>query len=93
MAEPADRSLVIATIDFEDNVDKIDLRAVFDAVGYTGTDPFADGYVQLIDDGAGGTKVLFDRDAAGSDPVWPNYILQVENVAPTALTLSDWIVQ
>ncbi|HEY8571475.1 Calx-beta domain-containing protein [Phenylobacterium sp.] len=79
--------------DFVHGTDKIDLRALFDAVGYTGTDPFAAGYMRLIDDGAGGTKVLFDRDAGGPNPEWPNYVFQIEHVAPSGLTLSDWIIQ
>jgi beta-glucanase (GH16 family) len=79
--------------DFERGVDKIDLRGLFDAAGYTGTDPFGAGYLKLIDDGAGGTKVLFDRDAAGTAQQWPNYILQIEKVAPGQLTSSDWIFQ
>jgi hypothetical protein len=79
--------------DFEDGVDKIDLRGMLDAVGYTGSDPFADGYLKLIDDGAGGTKVLFDRDAGGAAQQWPNYVFQVEKVAPSALGASDWIFQ
>ncbi|MCR5875229.1 hypothetical protein LRS10_14150 [Phenylobacterium sp. J426] len=43
--------------------------------------------------GAGGTKVLFDRDAAGPNPQWPNYIIQIEKVAPAQLSSSDWIFQ
>ncbi len=79
--------------DFEDGIDKIDIRGMLDAVGYTGTDPFGAGYLRLIDDGAGGTKVLFDRDAGGPEPQWPNYVFQVEKVAPSALGASDWIFQ
>ena len=79
--------------DFQVGVDKIDLRGMFDAVGYAGTDPFAAGYLKLIDDGAGGTKVLFDRDAGGSDPVWPNYIIHIQNVAPGQIGAGDWIFQ
>jgi Ca2+-binding RTX toxin-like protein len=78
--------------DFAAGVDRIDLSAVFDAIGYAGTDPFADGYLKLIEDGEGGTKVLFDRDAAGPEPQWANYILHLPGVAPSALTSIDWIV-
>ncbi len=79
--------------DFEDKVDRIDIRGMLDAIGYTGTDPFAAGLLKMIDDGAGGTKVLFDRDAGGPNPVWPNYVIHVEKVGPAALTSSDWIFQ
>jgi Ca2+-binding RTX toxin-like protein len=79
--------------DFEDNVDRIDIRGMLDAVGYTGTDPFAAGLLKLIDDGAGGTKVLFDRDAGGPNPEWPNYVIHVEKAPPSSLGSSDWIFQ
>ncbi|MGA0606690.1 Calx-beta domain-containing protein [Phenylobacterium sp. VNQ135] len=79
--------------DFEHGADKIDLRGLLDAAGYTGTDPFGAGYLKLIDDGAGGTKVLFDRDAAGTAQQWPNYILQIEKVSPSQLGSGDWIFQ
>lgn len=79
--------------DFEPGADVIDLRGMLDAIGYAGTDPFADGHLRLIEDGAGGTKVLFDRDAEGPDPVWANYVFQVEHVAPAALGASAWIFQ
>src|SRR5207237_333164 len=48
--------------DFQAGVDKIDLRALFDAAGFTGADPFAAGYLRLIADDAGATSVLFDGD-------------------------------
>lgn len=78
--------------DFQPGVDRIDLSALFDAVGYAGADAFADRYLILLDDGAGGTKVLFDRDAEGPDPQWANYILHLQGVAPADLTADDWIV-
>jgi hypothetical protein len=90
---PAENWAPARITDFEDGVDKIDIRGMLDAIGYTGTDPFGAGYLKLIDDGAGGTKVLFDRDAAGGNPQWPNYVFQVEKVAPSALGASDWIFQ
>ncbi|HEY8573510.1 sialate O-acetylesterase [Phenylobacterium sp.] len=79
--------------DFTPGADKIDLRALFDAAGFTGADPFAAGYLKLLDDGAGGTKVLFDRDGPGPSPQWANYVIHLQGVAPAALTGSDWIVQ
>ncbi|WP_309087893.1 Calx-beta domain-containing protein [Phenylobacterium sp.] len=90
---PAENWAPAQITDFEDGVDKIDIRGMLDAIGYTGTDPFGAGYLKLIDDGAGGTKVLFDRDAAGGNPQWPNYVFQVEKVAPSQLGASDWIFQ
>ena len=79
--------------DFTPGVDRIDLRALFDAAGNAGVDPFADGYLRLIDDGAGGTKVLFDRDAAGPEPQWANYVIHLEGTPPGRLGPGDWIFQ
>jgi Ca2+-binding RTX toxin-like protein len=90
---PAENWAPARITDFEDGVDKIDIRGMLDAIGYTGTDPFGAGYLKLIEDGAGGTKVLFDSDAGGPNPQWPNYVFQVEKVAPSALGASDWIFQ
>jgi len=78
--------------DFVHGTDKIDLRGLFDAIGYTGTDPFTDGYTKLQSNG-NDTLVLFDRDAAGPNPEWPNYILKIDGIAPSSLTASDWIIQ
>jgi len=72
--------------DFQVGVDKIDLSALFQKSGYTGSDPVADGYVYLLSDGADGTIVRFDRDGTGSNPVWPNTIIDLEHVSPNGLT-------
>jgi len=67
--------------DFVHGQDVIDLRGVFAGSGYAGGDPVADHRLTLIDDGAGGTKVLY----AG------NYFLHIDHVAPGSLTGADWI--
>ena len=77
--------------DFAPGIDKIDLRGMLASAGYDGRDPFADGHLKLASDGAGGTQVLFDRDGAGPDPQWPNYVLHIANVAPAAMGSGDWI--
>jgi Ca2+-binding RTX toxin-like protein len=79
--------------DFTPGVDKLDLHAIFDTIGFTGADPFAAGYMSLISDGADGTKVLLDHDAGGPSPQWPNYIIHIQHVAPSAISMSDWIFQ
>ncbi|MDB5445991.1 MAG: exsH, partial [Phenylobacterium sp.] len=78
--------------DFTPGQDKIDLSALFAKAGYTGTDPVHDGYLFLESDNNGGTWVRFDRDQAGPNPQWPNFIIDVEHVAPSQISLSDWII-
>jgi Ca2+-binding RTX toxin-like protein len=72
--------------DFTLGVDKLDLSSLFNKFGYSGSDPVADHYVSFIDDGAGGTKVLFDHDGPGPSPQWGNYIIQLDHVAASGLT-------
>jgi beta-glucanase (GH16 family)/Ca2+-binding RTX toxin-like protein len=79
--------------DFQDGVDKLDLRGVFNSSNYWGSDPVADRYLTFISDGAGGTKVLYDMDGAAQGQQWASYVLHVQNVAPTAFTQADWIIR
>jgi beta-glucanase (GH16 family) len=79
--------------DFQHGVDKIDLRPLFQAAGYRGSNPVADGYLRLEGDGAGGTKVLFDQDGWGSGNPWPTTITTLDGVAPSSVTSSDWLFQ
>ncbi|HVI33970.1 Calx-beta domain-containing protein [Phenylobacterium sp.] len=73
--------------DFVVGTDKLDLSALFQASGYTGSDPVADKYVTLLTDSSG-TKVLFDRDGAGTAQQWGNYIINLQGVT-TPVTWSQ----
>ena len=77
--------------DFTPGTDVLDLRALFTAAGYKGADPVADHYLSFVSDGAGGTKVLFDPDGAGTAHAWPDYIIDLEKVAPGSVHTSDWL--
>jgi serralysin len=77
--------------DFQDGVDKLDLRPLFSAAGYRGGDPVADGYLRLQADGAGGTKVSFDADGWGSAHPWPTTITTLNQVSPNQLNNADWL--
>ena len=77
--------------DFKTGVDKLDLSALFDAAGYTGTNPVASGHLILVADGAS-TKVYFDADAAGTAHRWPTLITTLDGVATSALSSQDWII-
>jgi hypothetical protein len=72
--------------DFQVAYDRLDLSAVFAAVGYTGSDPIADGYIRLESDGAGGTRIQFDADGFGSGVRWPSVITTLDHLAPEFVT-------
>jgi Ca2+-binding RTX toxin-like protein len=72
--------------DFRVGEDKLDLSAVLQAARYTGTDPVADKYVWLQDNGSGGLNVLFDWDGTGPNPQWPNFLVRLEGVSASTTT-------
>ncbi len=71
--------------DFAVGTDRLDLSAIFHASGYAGSDPVADGRMRLDSDGAGGTRVYFDKDSPNGGE-WPYLVTTLEHVAPTGLT-------
>lgn len=77
--------------DFQPGVDLLDLRPLFAQAGYRGGDPRADGYLRLEDNGAGGTKVLFDADGWGSGIPWPTTIINLDGVKPSSLSGAEWL--
>ncbi|MDB5465779.1 MAG: exsH, partial [Phenylobacterium sp.] len=72
--------------DFTVGTDKLDLSALFQASGYSGSDPIADGYVSLQADGSGGTVVYYDTDGRASGNTIQYKITTLDHVAPTGLT-------
>jgi Ca2+-binding RTX toxin-like protein len=83
----------IHVTDFTHGQDLLDLKGLFAATGYTGTNPVADRYLSLISDGNGGTAILFDRDGAGTGQQWGTYVIDLEHVSPASLTNSDWVIR
>src|SRR5262249_33348488 len=78
--------------DFTVGTDRLDLRVLFTAAGYTGSNPVADGYLSFVSDGVGGSKVIFDPDGAG--PAGSSVITTLDHVSPASLTMgSDWYFQ
>jgi len=69
--------------DFQAGVDRIDVSKIL--IAYTGSDPVADKYVSFVSDGHGGTKVMVDRDGAGT-LYKPAAVVAFDNVAPSSLT-------
>jgi Ca2+-binding RTX toxin-like protein len=77
--------------DFTDGTDMIDLRQIFTAHNYQGTNPVADGYISFQSNGAGGTQIYFDQDGWGSAHQWGYLIVTLDNVSPSSLHMqTDW---
>lgn len=77
--------------DFTPGVDVLDLRALFAASRYSGSNPVAEGYLSFAADGAGGTRVMFDSDGPGGANPWPITITTLDRVLPGALHPTDWL--
>ena len=75
--------------DFNVAADKIDLSGIFSSIGYTGTNPVADGYLSFNSDGAGDTQVFVNSHSA-SNP-WPTLVTTLDHVAATSITASDYV--
>ncbi|MDH5723625.1 MAG: type I secretion C-terminal target domain-containing protein, partial [Alphaproteobacteria bacterium] len=70
--------------------DFIDVSSFLQAVGYTGTDPVADGYVRLKNISSG-MKIQFDPDGFGG--VSPSYVAVIEGLTVAQFSVQDnlWI--
>jgi hypothetical protein len=77
--------------DFTSGIDKLDLRTLFAASGYAGTDPLGDGYLRFEADGSGNTRVMFDPDGPATGYQWPFLIVTLDQVQPAAVQASDWL--
>jgi len=76
--------------DFNVNTDVLDLRGLFNAACYHGTNPVADGYLSFAADSTGeDTKIYFDPQ--GPSTTIPILITTLDHVAPGSLQASDWI--
>lgn len=73
---------IVHNFDAGVNGDIVDLSDVLSTVGYTGSDPIADGLVNLQEN-SGSTEVYFDADGSGSLP--EVLVLTITNVAPATL--------
>jgi beta-glucanase (GH16 family) len=75
--------------DFNVATDKLDLTGIFNSIGYTGTNPVADGYLSFVSDGAGNTQVFVNPHSA-SNP-WPTLVTTLDHVNPGSITSADYI--
>jgi len=78
--------------DFTPGVDMLDLRPMLASVGYHGSNPVADGYIKLAGDGIGGARVMFDEDGWSSGRPWMITVTTLENVSPSGLGTTGWLV-
>jgi len=77
--------------DFTPGTDKLDLSGLLSQSHYAGSDPVADGYVKLIDDGHGDTWLYFDTDGRGTADQWGTFVATLDHVTPGSFTAGDLI--
>lgn len=63
-------------LDFEAGSDRLDISEPLSLAGYSGSDPFADGYVAVNSWGENSLEVKFDADGAGEQPAGTLAILE-----------------
>ncbi|HEV8015342.1 MAG TPA: glycoside hydrolase family 16 protein [Stellaceae bacterium] len=73
---------------FRTATDVLNLTGIFTSIGYTGSDPIADGYLSFQSDGVGNTKVYVNSHSP-SDP-WPTLITTLDRVTPSSITSRNW---
>jgi Ca2+-binding RTX toxin-like protein len=74
--------------DFNTASDTLNLSGIMQSIGYTGSNPVADGYLTFQSDGNGNTQVFVDSHQS-SDP-WPTLITTLDGVAPSSITAADY---
>ena len=71
--------------DFAIGADRLDLSGLFQASGYTGSDPVRDGYVSFHPDGSN-TRVMFDSDGPASGNPWSITVTTLAGVSSAGLS-------
>jgi len=67
----------------------LNLTGLFKAIGYSGSDPVADGYLSFAADGAGDTQVIVNAHN-GSNPA-TTLVTTLDHVSPSDITNHDYI--
>jgi len=75
--------------DFDAAADMLNLTGLFKAIGYSGSDPVADGYLSFAADGAGNTQVIVNAHN-GSNPA-TTLVTTLDHVSPSDITNHDYI--
>jgi beta-glucanase (GH16 family) len=72
-----------ATInDFHPGQDHVDLTGLLASLGYTGSNPIADGYIRIVDDGSGEAQIWSNLGKVNSGAGW--YLVATLTGVPTA---------
>jgi Ca2+-binding RTX toxin-like protein len=74
--------------DFNTATDKLDLSGIFNSIGYTGSNPVGDGYLNFVADGSGDTLVYVDPQ--GPSTTTPVLVTTIDHVAPSSITPADY---
>jgi Ca2+-binding RTX toxin-like protein len=75
--------------DFTPGTDVLNLKGIFSTIGYSGTNPVADGYLNFVSDGSGDTKVMVDPQ--GHSTMMPITVTTLDHVAPSAIHSGDYL--
>jgi len=75
--------------DFNPSNDVLNLKGIFGSIGYTGSNPTADGYLNFVSDGAGDTKVYVNPHGPGT--AIPILVTTLEHVDPSAMHHGDYL--
>jgi len=75
--------------DFQPGTDVLDLHGIFAGIGYAGSDPVADGYLNFAADGSGNTKVYVEPQ--GPSTTIPILVITLDHLAPSALHQGDYL--
>ncbi|HEY8573270.1 type I secretion C-terminal target domain-containing protein [Phenylobacterium sp.] len=65
--------------DFVVGTDRLNLTGALSDVGYTGSDPVADGYIRIINSNSG-TAIYLDSDGRGTADQWGSHIITLDGV-------------
>ncbi|MDZ7811668.1 MAG: ExeM/NucH family extracellular endonuclease [Ideonella sp.] len=77
--------------DFVPGSDRLDVRALLAAAGYTGNDPIADKLVRFVDK-ASGARMQFDADGRGSASRWVTVAVLPDVAAASIVPSRDLII-
>ncbi|HEY4030319.1 MAG TPA: type I secretion C-terminal target domain-containing protein [Caulobacteraceae bacterium] len=70
--------------------DRVDVSGLLSQAGYTGTDPFADGYLKFATDSSGNAQLLADYNQPGNNSWW--LVATLDGVSTSSLHYSGGMI-